>query len=377
MRFRGDVVQSIVIMMHNIIIFKSINKKIILLELTYIVSKFCNMKNKPIIGITMGDFNGVGPEVTLKAINSPIIQKICSPVLIGSIDVYEREAKLLRKKILFQEVEIPSRKSQPSQMEVITIDPFRVPKQKIGALSAEAGMFAGRAIEKGVELWKERRIDAIVTAPVSKEAMKKAGYTFPGQTEMVAKLSIGKKFMMMLLAKSFRVGLATIHVPLKRVPELITKKLLLEKISTLHTSLKNDFAIASPCIALLGLNPHAGENGQIGEEENKVIIPATRQAIKKGMCVDGPFPADGFFGKHLQNNYDAILAMYHDQGLIPLKMQGFDIGVNVTIGLPIVRTSPDHGTAFDIAGKGIANESSMIEAIKLAVEIVTNRKKNI
>ncbi len=335
------------------------------------------MKTKPIIGITMGDFNGIGPEVTLKAITSPSIKKICSPVLIGSIDVYEQYARILKAKILFQEVETPTGKTSKSQIEVVNFDPFIIPKINLGVLSAEAGAFAGRSIEKGVELWKQGTIDAIVTAPVSKEAMKKAGYNFPGQTEMVANISGGKQFMMMLLAKSFRVGLATIHVPLRKVPDLITKKLIFEKLSILHTSLKKDFAIKSPRIALLGLNPHAGENGQIGDEEKRIINPAIQQARKLGIRVEGTFPADGFFGKHLQKNYDAILAMYHDQGLIPLKMQGFDIGVNVTVGLPIVRTSPDHGTAFDIAGKGKANESSMIEAIKLAVEIVKNRNKKL
>jgi 4-hydroxythreonine-4-phosphate dehydrogenase len=180
---------------------------------------------------------------------------------------------------------------------------------------------------------------------------------------------------MMLIAAGLRVGLVTIHDPVRSVSGLISKRVIIEKLTLVHQSLKRDFAIRSPKIAVLGLNPHAGENGMIGQEEERCIRPAIAHVRTKRIRVDGPFPADGFFGVHAYMEYDAVLAMYHDQGLIPLKMLGFEVGVNFSAGLPLVRTSPDHGTAFDIAGKGIANPRSMAEAVRLAVAIVKNRKR--
>lgn len=323
----------------------------------------------------MGDFNGIGPEIVLKALSSPIVKKLCVPVLIGSTEVFEQYARLLHRRITLCEVESPNTSLPGSVIQLISVNRFYIPKTRPGKLSKEAGSYAGQSIERAVKLWSDGVLDGIVTAPVAKEAMQDAGYRFPGQTEMVAALTKQKQFMMMLLAGTFRVGLATIHVPLKKVASLISKKNIFDKLSILNSTLKRDFGIDSPRIAVLGLNPHAGERGKIGMEEIQFIHPAIKQAIISGIDVEGSFPADGFFGSHGYTNYDAVLAMYHDQGLIPLKMQGFDIGVNVTLGLPIVRTSPDHGTAFDIAGKGIANPSSMTEAIKLAAAILTNRKK--
>lgn len=322
----------------------------------------------------MGDYNGIGPEITLKAICSPSITKICTPILIGLTDVYYHYARFLGHKILFREVDKPLAR-YPQGCQIIPSEPYTVPRIRYGAISKHSGHAAGKAIEKGVDLWRQGLIDGIVTAPVSKEAMNLGGYHFPGQTEMIATLTRGKQFMMVLAAGSFRVGLATIHVPIRNVPLLLTKKIILSKLSVLSTSLKHDFGIRSPRIALLGLNPHAGENGRLGSEEMRIIHPALREAQRKGINAEGTFPADGFFGTGQHTQFDAILAMYHDQGLIPLKMQGFNLGVNITVGLPIVRTSPDHGTAFAIAGKGCANPSSMIEAIKLAVRIIYNRKK--
>ncbi|MBI3195010.1 MAG: 4-hydroxythreonine-4-phosphate dehydrogenase PdxA [Ignavibacteriae bacterium] len=332
------------------------------------------MERKPIIGITMGDFNGIGPEVALKAITSPVVRKICHPILIGSTDVFAYYSRLLKLQIELRETLPPFRQHEKDVVTIYNPWDFQIPRINIGSVQKEAGKFSGEAITNAVDLWMNGVIDGIVTAPVSKEAMKVAGYKFPGQTEMIASLTASKKFMMMLSAGTFRVGLVTIHVPIKRVASLISQKLVSEKIFLLHHSLKNDFGITSPKIAVLGLNPHSGENGNIGDEEIRKIIPAIKQSKRMKMNVECPFPADGFFGKHLYRNYDAVLAMYHDQGLIPLKMMGFDVGVNFTAGLPIVRTSPDHGTAFDIAGRGIANPSSMIEAIKLTATIIQNRK---
>ncbi len=324
----------------------------------------------------MGDFNGIGPEVALKAVTSPQVQSICHPVLFGMIDVFEYYAKLLKMNILLREIGEQTFSFQQKGIPVFHLSQDQISGIQQGKVTEEAGKYACLTIEKAVEYCSYKTLHGMVTAPVSKDSMNKAGYCYPGQTEMLAELTRTNKFMMMLTAGSFRVGLATIHLPLKHVPEAISKKIINEKLITLKQSLRKDFGIDSPKIAVLGLNPHAGEDGLLGDEELDSIIPSLEYVRRrKGINVDGPFPADGFFGKHLYRNYDAVLAMYHDQGLIPLKMQGFDTGVNFTAGLPIVRTSPDHGTAFDIAGKGIANPSSIIEAIRLAVSIIHNRKR--
>lgn len=328
---------------------------------------------KPVIAITLGDMNGVGPEVTLKCVASSALQRKCRPILIGSRDVYEYYARLLKLNIRLEEISESSLREQKKGIPFIQILPGVRPVIQPGKISYQSGMFAGPAIAHGVQLCLEEKIDGMVTAPVSKKAMEMGGFRYPGQTEMLAELCGDPKVTMMLIAQSFRVGLATVHIPLKTVSTTLSRSLIAEKLSIIHRSLKNDFGIRKPKIAILGLNPHAGEQNLIGTEETAILIPAVRKAKKSGMSVDGPFPADGFFGTHAYNLYDAVLAMYHDQGLIPLKMKGFATGVNFTAGLPIIRTSPDHGTAFDIAGKGVADPSSMNEAIQLAVSIARRR----
>ena len=329
---------------------------------------------KPIIGITVGDCNGIGPEITLKSIMNARIRKICTPVLIGPMDVYEFYAKKLKLPIHLQEIEpvVPTKTAR--HVPVMNVSPYRVPVITVGKLSEESGRFSGEAITRAATFCTNGMLDAMVTSPVSKEAMVLAGYRFPGQTEMLTSLTKSTRVAMMLIAGNFRVALATVHVPIKKVSTELSIQSLTEKIAVVHKSLRRDFAIHIPKIAILGLNPHAGENGMIGMEEQNVILPAIRTFQKKRIRVDGPFPADGFFGLHHYRNYDAVVAMYHDQGLIPLKMSGFHQGVNYSAGLNIVRTSPDHGTAFDIAGKGIANPGSMMEAISLAARIVLNRQ---
>jgi 4-hydroxythreonine-4-phosphate dehydrogenase len=331
---------------------------------------------KPILAITLGDFNGVGPEVALKSVLFPSVQKICTPVLVGSLDVFEWYAHHLRMKIALKEVDGVTTSFAPGIVPVVNLNKYHVPAIQPGTLSKQAGRFAGEAIIAAAKLCLQKKVDGLVTAPVSKEAMRLAGFNFPGQTEILAKLSGSKHVRMMLIAEKFRVGLASVHIPLKDVAGTLSKSKLLDTFSIFHNSLKKDFLIRAPKIAVLGLNPHAGEHGMIGTEERRHILPAIRSAIRKKIRVEGPFPADGFFATHSYNNYDAVIAMYHDQGLIPLKMKGFEIGVNYSAGLSIVRTSPDHGTAFDIAGKRAANPASMIEAIKLAVSIIRNRKQS-
>lgn len=329
---------------------------------------------KPRIALTIGDFNGIGPEVILKNIDLPIIQKSIQPILIGSFEIFEHYAKKLkiRKKLVSVQ---STAEAAAGSIPVLNVYNGTIKNLQIGKAAPDAGICAGMAIEKAVRMCLDNEVDAMVTGPVSKESLHIAGYNFPGQTEMLAMLSRSDKVTMMLIAKSFRVGLATIHLPIQKVAENIFVERISEKIDTINASLKNDFGIKAPAIAVLGLNPHAGEHGAIGLEEIEIIEPAIIKAKQKGINVSGPFPADGFFATSRQKTFDAVLAMYHDQGLIPLKMSGFNEGVNFSAGLKIVRTSPDHGTAFDIAGKGIADPRSMSAAIQLARTISINRKK--
>lgn len=324
---------------------------------------------KPVIAITMGDYNGIGPEIVLRAVTLPAVRRLCEPVVVGSPEALGYY-----------------RKGRDTEIGLRPWDGGRTPSGTIGFLSTgrirpvtpgrstrDSGDHSLRAIRIAAALCMRGIAAGMVTAPVSKEAMAKAGSQFPGQTELLAELTGTPRVTMVLLAGTFRVGLATIHCPLKQVPQSLSRNLISEKISTIHASLRGDFGISSPSIAVLGLNPHAGEGGLLGREEIDTIIPAVRLARKRSIRVEGPFPADGFFGSRAFESYDAILAMYHDQGLIPLKLEGFARGVNFTAGLRIVRTSPDHGTAAAIAGKGIADPASLIEAIKLAVNILRNR----
>lgn len=334
-------------------------------------------RSKPVVLITQGDHNGIGPEIALKAVSSPEVRRCCIPVLVGSMDVFEYWAKLLRIRILLKEIEPPNKPINTSQavISVVICKPYERFRVRPGKLSADAGKLAGDCIVQSASFCLHHLADAVVTAPVSKEALNSGEYHYTGQTDLLAAMCKAKQYVMMFIANGMRVGLATIHLPLRAVHRSINRQHILEKLNVIHLSLKRDFAIKSPKIAVLGLNPHAGEHGLLGTEEDQQILPAITKARAARIRVDGPFPADGFFGTHAYTAYDAVLAMYHDQGLIPLKMSGFERGVNFTAGLPIVRTSPGHGTAFDIAGKGIANPGSMIEAIKLATVIVRNRMK--
>jgi len=332
---------------------------------------------KPVVLISMGDYNGIGPEISLKAAASPEVNKLCRPVLVGSLDVYAFYARSIRQRVTLREIDPLSmiRRDGPHRIPVISARRFVLPRITPGMPTADAGKWAGDAIAICMRHCLAKNAHAMVTAPVAKSALNAAGYRFPGQTEMLGSLCKSRNASMMMVAEPLRIGLATIHLPVKNIARSITRKAILGKINTIHLSLRKDFRVRSPRIAVLGLNPHAGEEGLLGEEERLVIAPAIRRARSRGIKAYGPFPADGFFGNRAYEQYDAVLAMYHDQGLLPLKVLAFNRGVNYTAGLPIVRTSPDHGTAYDIAGKGVANPSSMIEAIKLAVSISNNRMK--
>ena len=242
-----------------------------------------------------------------------------------------------------------------------------------GRLSADAGAAAGAAIRTSIRLVLAGEARALVTAPVSKHALHLAGINAPGQTELLQRLTRSPHVAMMLVSGSLRVGLVTIHTPLRKVPRELTDALLRERITVIHRALRTDWGIASPRLAVLALNPHAGEGGDLGNEEQRVIIPVIAALREEGLRLEGPFPADAFFARYEPGSYDAVVAMYHDQGLIPVKMSARGKAVNVSVGLPLVRTSPDHGTAFDIAGRSIADPASMIEAIRTAVSLSFHR----
>jgi 4-hydroxythreonine-4-phosphate dehydrogenase len=317
--------------------------------------------SKPAIAITIGDCNGIGPEIVLKSVSDPSVRRICSPVLVGPVDAFEFYARRLR-------MPLPSHPIVESS--VLPISQIRP-----GLVSAKSGRAAAKAIEAAVHLAEAGIVQAMVTAPVSKHALHRAHVRFPGHTEMLQRLTGSKRVAMMLVSATMRVGLVTIHVPIKRVSSLITRKLLRQRIEVIHKALSQDWRIKKPRIAILALNPHAGESGDIGTEDQRIIVPVVQHLASTMMNIKGPFPADAFFARNMSQDFDAVIAMYHDQGLIPLKMSAQGRAVNVSAGLPIVRTSPDHGTAFDIAGKGIADPASMIEAIKLAVFIARNRQE--
>ncbi|MGF1532937.1 MAG: 4-hydroxythreonine-4-phosphate dehydrogenase PdxA [Bernardetiaceae bacterium] len=331
--------------------------------------------DKPRIGITIGDFNGIGPEVILKTLADERIFRQLTPVLYASAKVVARYKKILDLNLAYH-------KSGPhndflleeDKLNLVTCWTDNVSIQP-GKVTEEAARCAFLSIKHSTDALKRGDIEAIVTAPINKDSLQKVGFSFPGHTEYYAEAAGASFSLMMMVSETFRIGMLTGHVPLREVSENITEAELSIKLQLMIESLKKDFGIARPKIAVLGLNPHAGENGALGEEEQRVIIPVIEKMKNKGDLVFGPFPADGFFGRQQQHSFDAVMAMYHDQGLIPFKSQHFEKGVNFTAGLPtLLRTSVDHGTAYDIAGKGIADESSMREAIFLACDIARRRR---
>lgn len=322
------------------------------------------------IGITIGDVNGIGPEIALKAVYQARWPRNVQFVLIGSHAVLKQQARKLH-------LPVPpaGRPDAPVRERVFAWDPAPAlaPAWKPGQITADASRAAAAWIHFAVEACLDRHLGAMVTAPICKEGLKAAGLRVPGHTEMLAQLCDTNRFAMMLFGGPLRVILATRHVPLAKVAATLTRASLLETIELAGEALPW-LGCRRARIGVCGLNPHAGDGGALGHEEQRVITPAIVAARRKGFSVSGPIPADVIFHQAVRGQHDAVVAMYHDQGLGPLKMLAFESGVNVTLGLPIVRTSPDHGTAFDIAGRGIANPSSMIEAIRWAVKLA--RRKN-
>lgn len=307
------------------------------------------------IGITCGDINGIGPEITVKALKH--IQGDYKFYLIGPKNVWLNQMSKLKV----------------DKFECVEFVDLGKSSVSFGSPTATSGKISIQAIEESLKLWDEKVIDVIVTAPISKEAIAKAGSKFKGHTEIYAEHFKTKKYVMMFLSRSFFAALATIHIPLKEVSKQITKELIENKIQVVRNSLKEDFSIRSPKIAILGLNPHAGESDVIGVEESEIIIPVIKKLSGNKFGIYGPFSPDGFFGQKEYKNYDCTIGMYHDQVLIPFKLLNFNNGVNFTAGLPLVRTSPDHGTAFQLAGKNLADHKSILEAIKFGIKIFKNR----
>jgi len=316
------------------------------------------------IAITMGEPGGVGPEIIMKALAAKSVRRCCRPVIIGDAAVMREAAKLTGAPL---EIGSLSERtvSMPDGDSIDLIDIRSRSALKRGIPSRGAGTAVVQYIDKAVELAMKHEVGGIVTAPISKESLHMGGYSWPGHTELLAELTGARDFAMMFASRKLKVILCTIHIPLKDVPGNITKKRV---VNTIKLALRGCemMGIQKPRIAVAGLNPHAGEAGVIGKEEVRAIVPAIDDMKKAGADVSGPFPPDVIFNQALRDEYDIIVCMYHDQGLIPFKMLSFDTGVNVTVGLPIIRTSPDHGTAFDIAWQNRADPSSMIEAIKLA-----------
>lgn len=331
-------------------------------------------KSKLLIGITMGDPCGIGPEIILKSLNSPSIRRSAHYVIIGNQRVFDLTARELDLPVSYQEISQLPDKDSTYPVSLINMGDVNPGLMKQKKPTAEGGDLSVQCVIRGINLALSGHIDALVTAPICKEAIHLGGYGYPGHTEMLQIFSGAKHVVMLMVGGKLRVAFATTHIALKDVPQSITVDNILGTITITDNHLKQYFGIKKPKIAVCGLNPHAGEEGIFGDEERKVIIPAVEKARKKGIDCDGPVSADTIYYKALKGACDVVVAIYHDQGAIPLKLHAFETGVNMTLGIPFIRTSPDHGTAYDIAGKGIANPHSMMEAIKMAVTM-SRRKR--
>jgi 4-hydroxythreonine-4-phosphate dehydrogenase len=326
------------------------------------------MRNRFIF--TCGDINGIGPEIVIKSLNRLSRKKGHQLIFICPSNVFEATAKLVKPEFKFGKI----KSLNDTNVENIILFDTGTFKLNPGKPTRSSGRASYLSLEIAGDLLKNNYTDALITAPVSKEALNLGGFKFPGHTEMLANWFDTDKFVMMFLSRKIKAALATIHEPVSAVPRLITKKKLKVVVDVVIKSLQKDFNIESPKIGITGLNPHAGESGIIGDEEEKIIKPFIRY-YNQNQYLYGPFPADAYWGNKIYGKFDLTLGMYHDQVLIPFKLLNFSKGVNYTAGLPIVRTSPDHGTAYDIAGKNLANENSMLEAFNFAEIILKNRKR--
>ncbi len=331
-----------------------------------------NDSEKIKIGISIGDINGIGIEVMLKTFLDPRIFELCTPIVYGSSKATSFHRKLLGIQDFSFNIITEVAQTNSKRANLINVWQEEA-KIDIGTATDAAGKYAFDSLEKATQDLTSGKIQALVTLPINKHSIQSAGFAFPGHTEYLQSKTEAKDSLMLMVSNELKIGVATGHIPLKDVAHSLHIEKLVHKIGLLSDSLKMDFGIRKPKIAILGLNPHAGDKGAIGLEEEKVIIPAIEKSNHKNNVVFGPYPADGFFGNGTYKQFDAVLAMYHDQGLIPFKSLSFESGTNFTAGLPFVRTSPGHGTGYDIAGKNIASETSFREALYLAIDIVKNR----
>ncbi len=322
----------------------------------------------------MGDPCGIGPEIILKALQSPGIKNIAHYVIIGNEGVFDHTAKVLKIPVAYQTIShISEIDDTGKSLSLLTMGDFNLNFIKQKKPTVDGGDLSVQCVLRGINLAMSGHIDALVTAPICKEAIHLGGYGYPGHTEMLKIFSGAERVVMLMAGGKLRVAFVTTHIALKDVPQSITIEDVLGTIIISDNNLRQYFGLKKPKIAVCGLNPHAGEEGIFGDEERKVIIPAVEKAKKKGIQCNGPVSADTIFYKALKGACDAVVAIYHDQGAIPLKLHAFETGVNITLGIPFIRTSPDHGTAYDIAGRGIANPYSMMEAIKKAVKMARCR----
>ncbi|MDE0771630.1 MAG: 4-hydroxythreonine-4-phosphate dehydrogenase PdxA [Salibacteraceae bacterium] len=327
------------------------------------------------VGVSIGDYNGIGLEVIIKTFSDARMMDVCTPVIYGNLSLIKAYNESLDvSDFSFLEI-ADAAQANPKRANLVQVwdDESTI---TFGESTSDAGRKSFLSLEAATKDLASNKIDVLVTAPINKNNIQSEDFSFPGHTEYLANYANEDYPLMVLTHGDLRVGTITGHIAIKDVASQITEEVILKKIEVLQKTLQQDFSIAHPTIAVLGLNPHSGDNGTIGSEEKEIIIPALKKAEKQGTLIFGPFPADGFFGSPGYKKFDGILAMYHDQGLTPFKTISFDEGVNFTAGLPIVRTSPDHGTAYDIAGAGIASASSFRNAVFSAIDIFKNRKLN-
>ena len=331
-------------------------------------------KGKIVVGITHGDINGVGYEVILKTFSEPEMLELCIPIIYGSPKVAAYHRKALDLAANFVTIQKAS-EAVEGRLNLVDCLSQEV-KIEFGQASAESGKAALAALEGAMEDYREGAFDVLVTAPINKSAIQGEGFHFPGHTEYIQeRAGEGREALMILMNDVLRVALVTTHLPLREVAPAVTKEAIMKKARVFHETLRKDFSVEKPRIAVLALNPHAGDDGLLGTEEKEVILPAIQELEKEGIFCFGPYAADGFFGNRTYEHFDGVLAMYHDQGLAPFKALAMTDGVNYTAGLPIVRTSPDHGTAYDIAGKGKAEEASFRHAVYAALDVYRNRSR--
>ncbi|MBQ9230262.1 MAG: 4-hydroxythreonine-4-phosphate dehydrogenase PdxA [Prevotella sp.] len=325
------------------------------------------------VAITQGDTNGVGYEVIFKTFSDPAMFELCTPIIYGSPKIAAYHRKALNLETNFSIINT-AEEARDGRLNILTCFDEEI-KVDLGQPSEEAGQAAYKALDRAMTDYRAGLFDVLVTAPINKATIQSPGFHFPGHTEYIETcVGDGNKALMILMNETLRVALVTTHLPIKEIAKAITKETIIDKASIFHKSLKRDFRISNPRIAVLSLNPHAGDNGLLGSEEQEIIKPAIDELEKKGIQAFGPYPADGFFGSNAYDHFDGVLAMYHDQGLAPFKTIALESGVNFTAGLPIIRTSPDHGTAYDIAGQGKADENSFRHAVYTAIDVFRNRQ---